>query len=144
MCLQVRKPLKMPVRICRYLKAPVSKQSMWFFSGVVPLSLRGSWDVLPQAGGRVSPAAAPGKAAGRVSAGLESSAGVQHRGGKADEEGWPTHVISLQALEMPLQPGYTVLHWLHSVAGSWLIFRAAGTQKSPWCAALAELEWQCT
>lgn len=100
--------------------------------------------MLPQAGGRVSPVAAPGKAAGPVSAGLGSSAGVQHRGGKGDEKGQPTHVISLQTLEMPLQPSYSVLHWLHSVAGSWLIFRAAGTQKSFGCTAQAELEWQCT
>ena len=78
MCLHIRKPCKMPVRISRYLKAQVSKQSIWFFSGVILPKLRGSWGLLPQAGGRLSPATAPGKAAAPVPAG----ATLQHGGGK--------------------------------------------------------------
>lgn len=70
-----------PFCIFGYLKTQASKQNIWLFSGVILPKMRGNWDLLPRAGGRLSSATA-----------VPAGATVLHRGGKGGGKGQPTHV----------------------------------------------------
>jgi len=98
-------------------KGPGFKAEYLIFLWGYPSQIKGELGSAASGGREAQPSHCSWQGSRSSSSGSHSSAWR----GKGAGKGWPAHVTPLHMLEMPLQPRLSVLCWLRSVAGSWLI-----------------------